>query len=541
MAISRNKGLKMGKYESLTGEQKKFILENYKKMPDRSIAKSLGIYRQVVHEYREEIISGKAKTDSYLPGSRAGVFMKKRAGIILTVLFIGILLFALNVRKHTFNLPHFRGDQHHYAGLAFKLDTQGISGYNLRGIDIHKSEISPHLFQLKAASDKGHVLKDLARANITYYDEPLHHIPFGFPMAIALSHKIFAHGEPYYLLSVPEERNIIIQAPRGVGLRDFRFAAGVKGKQYYSIIIPLLFSLLLISLVYFLAKYLYKNEIIAFTAMFLMAISPIDILTSQKIWADDMTAMLTLAALLLYVLAVGEKKPLLALAGGVLCGLATITKQNGAFIVFAIVIWHFIINADKLFKKETFIKTLFDKNLIMFGLGMILSSGYWFFKVTSIYGNPIYMPHQPDLTEVAKTGWFAFVTNRPRYLYLAGIPYQNPLFALAYLAPIWLWLDKKESKNTALLLIVMAVFIFIFSVYLGGKGKEHRYMLPSYAVFAVLAAYVADKLRVFINKKLRFNAGTFLLIITLVISAMWSIPIGLEAVFHNSALIAKPF
>lgn len=531
----------MGKHDALTEVQRQFILENYKKMPDRSIAKSLGISRQAVHDYREEIVSGRVKIDPCVSGTPVSLFMKKGSRIVAAVLFIAILLFAFNIRRYTFNLPHFRGDQHHYAGLAFKLDTQGISGYNLRGIDIYGSGISPHLFQLAPAQDKGHVLKGLASTNVTYYDEPLHHIPFGFPIAIALSHKILSGGEPYYLLSVPDEAKIMGQAPRGVGLRDFRFEAGIARKQYYSIVIPLFFSLLLISLVYFLAKHLYKNEIIAFTSMFLMAIAPIDILTSQKVWADDMTAALVLGALLLYILAVGKKKHLLALAGGILCGLATITKQNGAFIIFAIVIWHFAVNADKLFKKDTFLATIFDKNLIMFGLGAVLSSGYWFFKVTSVYGNPIYMPHQANLAETATTGWFSFVINRPRYLYLAGIPYQNPLFALAYLAPIWIWLDKKESKNTALLFITMAVFLFIFSVYLGGKGKEHRYMLPSYAVFAVLGSFVADKMRVFVNKKLRFGAGNVLLIIALIISAVWSIPLGLEAVFHNGALIAKPF
>ncbi len=305
--------------------------------------------------------------------------------------------------------------------------------------------------------------------------------------------------------------------------------------------IPLSFSLFLIALVYLLAKKLYNNTQVAFIAMFLMAISPIDILTAQKVWADDMTAALAALAILLYVMSLEKKAPLLAFAGGISCGLSAITKQNGAFIAFVVIIWHFISNFDRLFRKDTFLKVIFDKNLLLFGLGAFLSAGYWFAKITSIYGSPRYMPHQEKIAEIAITDWFKTVGRRPRHLYLLGIPYQNPLFALAYLSPLWLWLDRKRSRNTLLPVIWIAVFLYIFQVYLGGGGKEHRYMLPAYPAYAILGAYVANRLRIFIDKNMGLRTGTILLVILLIASVLWSVPMAYETLFVNGALIMKPF
>jgi len=525
----------------LTEEQKRFISDNLDSMSARGIAEKLGVPRHTVQDYRKQLLSEKTAGAWSSRISRFYRSFKSRpARNITIVLFLAILALAINLRQHTFNLPHYKGDQQHYLGLAFKLDTRGISGYNLRGINPYGNLQYPHRLRIGAAEGKGQMLKTLERANITYYDQPLHHIPFGFPLAIMLSHKIFAPGDPYYGLTI-NVAEIIRKAPPGAGLRNFRFDPSIAGAQFYSIIVPFSFSLLLIILVYLLAKKLYNNDQVALIAMFLMAISPIDILSSQKLWADDMTAALAALSILLYILSIDKKMPILAFAGGISCGLSAITKQNGAFIVFVVIIWHLITNFDRLFRKDTFLKVIFDRNLILFGLGAILSAGYWFAKVTSVYGNPVYRPHQAGISRVAEITWFKTVGSRSRYLYLAGIPYQNPLFALAYIAPLWLFLDKKRAKNTLLPIIWIAVFLYIFQVYLGRGGKEHRYMLPAYPAYAILGAYIANRLRMFIDRKTGFRVGTVLLLILLAASAFWSIPMGLDVVFMNKALILKPF
>lgn len=527
----------MSGHPSLTDEQKKFILENYKSMSAKHIAKKLHVPRHVVEKYCAELLSGKVEGGEAVKNNRLDRFLaEKNVKIISHILFIAILLLAFNLRKHTFDLPHYRGDQHHYIGLAFKLDTQGISGYNLRGIDMYTSRQYPYLIQIAPAQDEGHVLKSLAQANITYYDEPLHHVPFGFPLAIMMSHKIFAPGQPYYALAIPDTK-IIREAGPGAGLRNFRFDPAIKYKQFYAVIVPLAFSLLLIAATYFLAKTLFDDECVALVSMFLMCICPIDILTSQKVWADDMTAATTALAALFYMMAIRKKLPVLALIAGLSCGLSAITKPNGAIVAFAIVLWHFITNMDRLLSRDP-LKVIFDKYLWTFGLGGFISAGYWYIKLMATYGSPVYKPKQAGLLEADASGWFRLLKSRPRHLYFFGIPYQNPLFGLAYFSPVMIWLRKKEAKALLFPIIWLAVTFFLSYRFF---GKEHRYMLPSYPAYAILGAYVANRLRIFIDKIMGLQAGTVLLVIVLIVSAIWSIPMAMDVVFTNGALIMRPF
>jgi hypothetical protein len=464
--------------------------------------------------------------------------MSKKRIVFSVISVLAILLFAFALRRHTFNLPHYRGDQHHYVGLAFKLDTEGFSGYNLRGIDIYQSRKHPEVARLASSENKGTLLASLAFQGIDYYDQPLHHMPFGFPAAIMLSHKIFASGQPYFLLRVPDDIKVIQEAPAGMGLRHFRFDPDISGLQFYSIIVPLISSLTLIFLVYMIARVLFKNSTIPIVAAFLMAISPIDILSSQKIWADDMTAALAALAALLYLLSIKKNLSSLAFLGGISCGLSVMTKQMGAIIAVGVVIWHFLSNIDRLFKKETIMDVLLDRRLLLFVLGAVLGSWFWFMKVTSAYGDPLYRPHPTDIAALARTPWFNIMRSRPRHLYLLGIPYQNPLFALSYIAPLWLLLDRKNLKNMLFPLAWLGAAFFLSYNFFTG---EHRYMLPAYPAFCISAAYVADQMRLSIDQRTRFRLGTILLIAMLVFSAFWSVPMAYDALFRNEAVIMRPF
>jgi hypothetical protein len=467
--------------------------------------------------------------------------MRNKRLIIHVFCLVVVLVFAFMLRRHTFDLPHFRGDQNHYVALAYKLDTLGISGYNLRGVDIYIKRDQPDLVRLAITQGKGNILQGLEAANITYYDQPLHHMPLGFPAAVMISHRIFASGEPYFLVKSTGFDEIIYTAPGSKTLRDIKIDPMVLQKQFYSVIVPLASSLFLILLVYFLGNVLYADKTVSLIAAYLMAISPIDILTSQKLWADDLTAALSLFAVILYLKAEKENRLFTALLGGLACGLAAITKQSGAFVLIIISLWHYISNFKNIFSRQTAVKTIFYHPLALFILGFAAGSGYWFYKVYITYGSPIYMPHQPGIATTALTDWFKTVGYRPWNVYLAGIPYQNPLFLPAYLSPLWLWLDKKNARQTLLLIIWIAVFLYIFQVYLGGGGKEHRYMLAAYPAFAVAGSYIAVKIKNYLDNHIRFRAGSALLLLALIASALWSVPMAYETLFKNEALIMKPF
>lgn len=463
--------------------------------------------------------------------------MSKKRTVYSFIAIFAILLLAFALRRHTFDLPHYRGDQHHYAGLAFKLDTQGLAGYNLRGIDIYESRQHPELARIVPSEGKGTVLESLSFQGIDYYDQPLHHMPFGFPAALMLSHRIFAPDQPYFLLRLPDDTKIIAASGER-GLRDHRFSPEISSKQFYAVIVPLFFSLALILLVYMITRLLFENEAVSLAAAFLMAIAPVDILTSQKIWADDMTAALAALAALLYLLSVKKGMVLLAFLGGLSCGFSIMTKQMGVIIAVGVVGWHFLSNIDRLFKKETFLDTLFDRHLLLFTLGAVLGSWFWFMKITSVYGDPLYRPHPSNIAETASTPWFMMMQARPRHLYLLGIPYQNPLFALSYIAPLWLLLDRKNLKNLLFPLAWLGAAFFLSYNFFTG---EHRYMLPAYPAFCILAAYVAERVRLSIDRRTRFRLGTVLLLSALIFSAFWSVPMAYDALFRNEAFIMRPF
>lgn len=465
----------------------------------------------------------------------------KRNKYVYILLFILILVFGFFLRRYTFSLPHFRGDQHHYVALALKLDQKGFSNYNLRGIDMYASRKYPDLVQFVLTQEKGNLLQSLEAGNITYYDQPLHHVPFGFPAVLALSHKVFARGDGYFLIRSTEFDEILASSSRDRNLRDIKINPLILPKQFYAVIVPLASSLILAILTFFLAEEFFKNKVIALVSMYLVAISPIDILASQKVWADDLTAALTLASVLLFLKSSRKNSLLLSFLGGILCGLSAITKQSGAFIIIILAIWHYSSCIKNIIKRENVLKNIFPPLLIMFVLGAFASSAWWFGRVYLTYGSAIYRPEQANIANEALTGWFKTVGYRPSLTYLLGIPYQNPMFLFSYIAPLWIIFDKKNAKKIFLLSIWAVVFLYIFQVYLGGGGKEHRYMLPSYPAFAILASYVATKFSVLLDEKTTSKLGTYLLIFLLIASALWSVPMAFESLFNNDALIMKPF
>lgn len=483
--------------------------------------------------------------DSWKFSQFKNVFRSRKVKKIFVVtVFVAILALACNLRKHTFHLPHLNGDQLHYVGLAFKLDVVGISEYNLRNIDMIRHPKYPEFIALSLTERdrKGGLLRFMEEGiGVTYYDQPFHHVPFGFPLAIMVSHRIFQPGQAYYLLRLPKRYEYLRRKYRGLGLKDFRFNKDIAGKQFYSIIVPFSFSLFLIILTYFLAKRLYRSNWVAFTAMFLITISPIDMLSSQKLWADSMTAALAAAAILFYILASQKKMWILALVGGIFCGFSAVTKLNGGLILIIIAIWHIAGNMDRLFRKDTFLNVLLDKRLWLFVLGFFVGSAYWFYNIMAVYGKPFHIPHPAQIAQTAKTQWYKTVGLRSRYIYFVGIPYQNPLFLLAYISPFWLLFDKKRFKNTLLLIIWVAVFLYAMQVLFGHGGKEHRYMLPAYPAFAILGAYIANRFRCFMNKRIKFHVGSIMLGIGLLVSYFWSTSIGLFSILRTHDLIPVPF
>ncbi|MBN1353069.1 MAG: hypothetical protein JW994_00170, partial [Candidatus Omnitrophica bacterium] len=207
-----------------------------------------------------------------------------------------ILVLAALIRLNGFWLSHWSVDEENYLGLAMKLDYFGFSGYNLRGINVQKG-----VFLLDGkdflmgklvpapGGDKGILLKLREFAGITQYDIPLYYLAPAFPYTIMLSHRIFSSGVFGYGAASTSLDYLIwkIRPPQ------------VFKAQFYAVIVPFFFSLVLIAVTFFLGKELFSERNGVYSS-FIIATSAVDILCAQRIWPADMAAALLTSAVLIF-------------------------------------------------------------------------------------------------------------------------------------------------------------------------------------------------------------------------------------------------
>jgi len=450
----------------------------------------------------------------------------KKDVVIKSLAFLSVLVAAMAIRLPTFKLPHDNGDQVYYLGLAMKLDKSGFDGYTLRNIDAQGSKGVLGVYP--STGEKGSLLTGIIRTGLKYYDEPLFHRPYGFPYALMISHRIFAPDKPYLALfagkRTPEGKAVVENVDKNWPL------------QFYAAFVPFLFSILFIICTYILAARMFDFKV-ALIAMSLMAIAPIEILSSQKVWADTMIAFFVLLTVLLYYIARERKSIPLAFFAGVCSGIAVLVKQTGGMVIIAIVIFHFWEKRADLLKPRGYYKALFDKQLISMAFGFVIITFHWFFLAYTTYGNILYKPPR-DSSIFQHVGWFVTLSRRPRLLYLVTIPYLVPVFALAYAALASIIPIKGYSTKERRFLAVWLLTFLVILIYL--STKENRYMLPAYPAIAILSADILSRIGAHLNRR-HAGAGDVLVIMVLLACAFWSVPIGLKHAYYNVALIMKPF
>jgi len=467
--------------------------------------------------------------------SRSAKLRKKSTLIIL----LFILLFALWLRIGTLWISHWRGDQNIYLGLAMKLEKYGLDQYNISGIDIGmvSSAQDNSILLLTPVPAKtgtrGEVLDGLLNTGLTYYNMPLFQNAPGFPYALLLSHRIFLGKEMPYAVAFSKDNYKL----RGLKLQQ------IRNTQFFAVIIPLLASIMTIFTIFLLGKYLFSDQIGLYAA-FIYSINPVNIMTSQKIWADDMLTFFVILTVLFFLVALRKKIPIMAFFAGLACGIATLTKQTG--ILLAPALWLFIV----LLKRKDFynirgiVKAIFNSYFLFFLIGLLISSGFWFYKVYLVYGTPFFWPDIGDAVAKDTTGWFKVVAGRPHpyILFSIGIPFICPLFLLAYFSIKNFILNLKKiilGEEFNYVFIILWLWILIF--YITAIGKEHRYMLPIYPPLAILSAYYLSRIKIFIATKSNAFFGEIIIILILLVSAVYTIPLGLNTLMQGTALFLKPF
>lgn len=438
--------------------------------------------------------------------------MKKSMYLLLAGILI--LLFAASFRIHTFYLPHNHGDQLFYLGLAMKLKHAGLSDYNLKSIDIGQDKDILAVLPARAGS-KGRMLESLEKGNVFYYsNESLSNMPPGYSYLLMLSHEIFCRGRMFITVT----NNL---GPLAIIFRPKLFLDA----QFYAVWINFIFSLLFIVVIFILGRTFF-NEKVGLWAAFLMATSPLDILTSQRLWSDEMVSLFMAICVLLYWTGKKRDDLWIIFASGLSAGLASLSKSSGLFVIVIIVIWEMLCKARE---RKSALKLLIDRKLAVFFLSSIAVASIWYYRVTLVYGVPWYSPHQNGIEKVSM--WFLMLKQRPWYGQLYYFVWLTPLFILFYFELAKTILRKMFTQERMLLLVWVFAFIGIF-IAIG--AKEERYLLPAYPAIAIFTGLALEDIRETLNRP-RY-LGTIIIMICLCISALWSIDLGLSCVFNNYAI-----
>lgn len=448
-----------------------------------------------------------------------------------------LILIAIIFRLPVFFLSHYNNDELIHISLAKKIDEYGVSvfkkqQYNLFYIERGFNPRSQLIGVLEGEKKIGSLLEGfLGERGI------LSHHPPATPFAIALSHKIFA-GRLNFLVNYSSNVYLMI--------RNSRF-------QFYVCLVPFIFSMLLVLLVYLLGSLFFSHKVGLISSLF-FSLSPIELLTANKLWADDMTAFFVVLSVVLYLYSFKSDKPIFSLFAGASCGAAILTKMSAVYIVFTVLLFHLFENRNKTASFQNIKDFLFDKKILYFLSAVFIVSAWWF---NLYYSN--FDPHAiKGYFKVVETGeavrnwnrYFSVVSDRPWYSYFVLVPYQFPLYLLSYvLIPLFVFRRKIQSFGDFindeyryiqfLLLWTAATFVFLSLK----PGKELRYMLIAYPAIAVLSAYCLNLFFEWLKSKnfdVNLNLIKLFFVSTIFLSLFYSLKIALPRVLLRADIIPIP-
>lgn len=461
-------------------------------------------------------------------------FYRNRFKIIQVLLLI---LISAILRLPIFLLPHNNNDELIHLSLAKKAENYGIqvfdkNEYNLfyieRGLDLNNQLIAILGGQRKTGS----LLESFLGER-----EKLSHHPPALPFFIAASHKVFSNSIEYL---VNTSGNLYFM------LRNMPV-------QFYACIVQFLFSLFLILSVYFLGNMFFSHRLGLLSALFL-SLTPIELLTANKIWADDMTAFFVVLAVIMHLYGLKTDRPLCSLFAGVSCGIAILAKMSAVYIVFTVLLFHLFENRNNPVNYKNIKNLLFNKKLLYFLAGVFIVSAWWFNLYYSVFSlQTIKGYFKVEETWEAAKSWnryFSTVSLRPWYSYFVLVPYQFPLYLLSYVfAPFFVLRSKikffkgligKEARYLQFLIIWIAVVFMFLSL---KPGKELRYMLIAFPAIAILSAYCLNLFFRWLKSKnfdVSINLVKLFFVSIIFVSLFYSLKIALPRVLFRADIIPIP-
>ncbi len=459
---------------------------------------------------------------------------KKHAAIHITLLLLTLIIAAL-LRVSTFWTSHTSADEFQNLSLAIKLDNSGLSGYNLKGVDYEDFSLDGKttLRELIIAdtNDQGMVLEKIQQKGILINDNLSTTTP-GLPYFLMLSQKTIGKNNGYFISSAKLGRQVKYFKPDSLVYA-----------QFYAVIIPFVFSLILVLLTYLLSLRLFGRNT-GLIAAFLMATNPVSIFVSQKIWPDEIGAVFLLLAVILFIWGYNYKSLVLGLSSGLLLGIAALFAPATAFLFIGFLLFHYWENKNKFTSIASVFNIILNPFMLLLLFGLIVPITLWHFAIAHNFSYLqifSYLVLNEGVVPV-------FLSNqRPAgfFILLFGIPYLSPLLILS-----WMSFSKKlhstvdYQKRWVFPFLFFWIFTPIVLILVFTDSIEHRLAISAYPAIALLSANVINYLRLW-GKKYTQNwkwiGADEIVIIVLIISARWSVFLINELIYNGSILILKPF
>jgi 4-amino-4-deoxy-L-arabinose transferase-like glycosyltransferase len=358
----------------------------------------------------------------------------------------------------------------------------------------------------------------------TVYHRPLHLQPPLFPTMIWISHGIFNRSMPYTSVDKSNAWSIFSHPP-------WHFMRA----QFYALIIPFFFSVLLLALVYLfcLHYFSYKEGLLA---LLILITSPLDFAVSSKLYADGILTTLTFLSLSLYIrsLEKGTKHPMvMAILAGFALGLSYLTKTTGILFAFGFIIVTFVWPEHN----RGFLKRLFDRRLLIAGLVTFLMTLPWNYLILKTYGYfPSPTPYDPT------NPWNQYVFGRSPLAYPLGTIWLVPPLIVGWIYGVLRIFKPRINYLESTLFVTSAFYVLMFLIFqkTGAAGIEERYLLPIYPLLIILSARGLIQILNQIKKSWLQNMGYAFVIVGLVILGWRSSMVGLNASFR-SLTVFSPF
>ncbi len=466
--------------------------------------------------------------------------MKLKKIISLGLLAL-ILCFAFFLRRDAFWLPHWKGDQGHYAVLSMKLDLQGLDGYHLREVGLGNKIISTDpkiefvFFRLLPAGDMGDILRILHVVGQGYYDEPLHYRAPLFSYVLMLSHRLFDGDKKFYALCSSNLAEQVVKIKPKI----------IMTTQFWAAVVPIFFNLAVILMTFFLGRQFF-NDRVGLWASFLMASNPVSLTLAYRLLVEDLLTFLVTLSVFLYLLFFRKKNIFGAFAAGAAAGLAVLAKQTAGLLLPAV--WLYTLFSER--KSKNIVGIALNPYFLIYALAAVLVSAFWFLKVYQVFGNPIHQPGSVfEGIQNDRTGWFYAVSHRPPpFLFFSvGVIYLSPIFGFALLRLRKFYrhcggdpMDESGSAEMMLWLWILAFFVFItepWHVLVLMGDQEHRFFYGAYPAIAILSALGVDSLRLKWSRSTQHRWLPDTAIASLLwVNALWGIPKAMKVIYQNNLL-----